>query len=231
MARLLAVSCSGYYRWLQRPNGPKHDEDARFQALIRDIVQHSGEIYGSPRICEEMRFMGHRVNVKRVARLMHEMGLNARLPKQSGITTTVRNDEEVASENIMNRDFTAKKPNEKWVSNITYIRTKAGWLYLTVVLDLFSRKAVGWDLSTELATPMVKRALQMALDQRQPAPGCLFHSDRGCQYTSEGRNKSARCLYHGMSSLGLYWFMCLGFIVCMNCFRSKALGSMFDIVY
>lgn len=185
MARILMVSRSGYDRWLKRPNCQKHDEDARFQGIIQDIFDWSDGTYGSPRIHKEMRFLGHQINEKRVARLMHEMGLNAQLPKRQTVQTTVRNDAEVASENILNRSFTAEKPNQKWVSDITYIRTEEGWLYLTTVIDLFSRKVVGWDMSTELATPMVKRATQMAIEQRKPPAGCLFHSDRGCQYTSE----------------------------------------------
>ncbi len=164
MAQVLMVSCSGYYRWLKKPNCPKHDQDAMYQGIIRDIFERSGETYGSPRITEEMRSLGHMINKKRVERLMREMGLNARLPRQQSVRTTIRNDEDHAAENILNREFSAQNPNEKWVSDITYIRTDEGWLYLTVIIDLFSRKIVGWDMSTELSTPMVKRALEMTVN-------------------------------------------------------------------
>lgn len=184
MARVLMVSRSGYDRWLKRPNCPKHDQDARFQSIIKQIFDASGGTYGSPRICEEMRFLGHRINKKRVERLMREMGLNACLSQRQTVKTTIHNPDDAVAENILNRDFTAEKPNQKWVSDITYIRTAEGWLYLTTVIDLFSRKVVGWDMGTELSTPMVKRALLMAITNRQPEGGCLFHSDRGCQYTS-----------------------------------------------
>ena len=204
MARVLMVSRSGYARWLKRPNCPKHDQDARFQSIIKQIFDASGGTYGSPRIHEEMRFLGHRINKKRVERLMREMGLNARLQRRQTTKTTMCNLNHIAAENILNREFTAEKPNQKWVSDITYIRTGEGWLYLTTVIDLFSRKVIGWDMDTELATPMVKRALEMALANRQPEPGCLFHSDRGCQYTSTGfRELLAKCgLTQSMSRTG-----------------------------
>jgi transposase InsO family protein len=184
MAKVLMVSTSGYYQWIERPNHPRHDQDALFQGIIHDIFERSKGTYGSPRIAEEMRFLGHRINEKRVARLMREMGLNARLQRRQKVTTTICNAQDEVAENILNRDFSAEKPNLKWVSDITYIRTKEGWLYLAVILDLFSRKVVGWSMDTELATPFVSRAFEMAIQLRQPETGLLFHSDRGCQYTS-----------------------------------------------
>lgn len=138
-----------------------------------------------PRIAQEMRSLGHRINEKRVARLMHEMGLNACLPNRRKVTTTVCNDADKVAENILNRYFAADEPNQKWVSDITYIPTQEGWLYLVIILDLYSRKVVGWSMDTSLATVFVSQALDMALQQRKPPKGLLFHSDRGCQYTSE----------------------------------------------
>ena len=184
MAKVLMVSTSGYYGWIKKPNHRRHDEDAKFQVMIKNVFESSDGTYGSPRITEELRFMGNRINRKRTERLMKEMGLNARLPKRQTRPTTIRNEDEIASENILNRHFSADKPNQKWVSDITYIRTQEGWLYLTVIIGLYSRKVIGWDMSTELATPMLERAFKMAIHDRKPPKGCLFHSDRGCQYTS-----------------------------------------------
>ena len=184
MARTLHVSVSGYYAWLKKPNSPRHDQDAQLQVVIQRLFNQSNQTYGSPRIYQDMRALGHRISEKRVARLMREMGLTPVLSRKSTRTTTVDKDAFFSS-NLLNRDFSAENPNEKWVGDITYIDTEEGWLYLAVVLDLFSRRIVGWAMDEHIDARLVNQAIEMAVKERQPDKGLIFHSDRGCQYTSQ----------------------------------------------
>jgi transposase InsO family protein len=133
---------------------------------------------------QELRARGYVINRKRVERLMRVMGLNARPPKRYVVTTDSDHDEPIAP-NILAQDFTADRPNQKWVGDITYLDSDQGWLYLATVIDLYSRKIVGWALADSLQSTIVIDALKMAIDQRRPPPGIIFHSDRGCQYASE----------------------------------------------
>ena len=187
MAPVLHVSPSGYYSWRDKPNSPRHDQDAKYQLVIRKIFDESHQTYGSPRIHQEMLLMGYRVGKKRIERLMREMGIAAVHTRKKKVprTTTVDPHAQYAP-NLLDRDFIAEKPNEKWVGDITYIYTQEkGWCYLATVIDLFSRRVVGWSTSEYIDADLVCDAFKKAILQRGSHEGLLFHSDRGSQYTSK----------------------------------------------
>jgi transposase InsO family protein len=185
MARELRVSRSGYYAWLGREPSAREKEDRELLRLIVQIFEENDRNYGSPRIWQELvQEFNKRISRKRVERLMRENGIQAYKPRKFVKTTDSAHDMPVA-ENILNREFSAGWPGEKWVSDITYLPTANGWLYLTVILDLWDRKVVGWSLSDGLHAGAVCRALMMALLNREPGKGLIFHSDRGVQYCSE----------------------------------------------
>jgi len=182
---VLGVSRSGYYAWRERQKKQKQDDSRR--ALIehiRRIHKKSRRTYGSPRVHAELRAEGVICNHKRVARLMRLEGIQGRRKRRKVVTTDSRHAYPVAP-NLLNREFEAEAPNEKWVADITYIPTREGWLYLAVVMDLYARKIVGWSMSHQITADLVEDALRMALYERQPDPGLLHHSDRGSQYASE----------------------------------------------
>jgi putative transposase len=187
MAGLLGVSRSAYYRWA-RGGVPRRrkEADAELVRLIREIAVRHRRRYGSPRVRRELRGMyGKRASLKKVARLMRENGLNARRRGKFIPTTDSKHGLPVC-ENILNREFRAEKRGAKWVSDITYLRAKGGWVYLTAVLDLYDRKAVGWALSSGMeASATAVAALAMAVKNRPPESGLVFHSDRGVQYCSQ----------------------------------------------
>lgn len=181
----LGVSRSGYYAWRVREK--QQDKKDLLQALIEHIHRihaRSRRTYGSPRVHAELRAEGVMCNHKRIARLMRLEGLQGRRKRRKAATTDSKHNFPVAP-NVLNREFEAEAPNEKWVADITYIPTQEGWLYLAAVLDLYSRKIVGWSMSPQVTADLVEDALRMALYERQPDPGLLHHSDRGSQYASE----------------------------------------------
>lgn len=183
LCQALEVSHSGYYAWHKRQARP---EDPHLTALLEHIERiHklSRRTYGSPRVHAQLCREGFHYNRKRIARLMRLKGLVGRRKTRKVTTTDSRHDHPVAP-NRLNRDFQAAEPNEKWVADITYIPTQEGWLYLAVVLDLYSRKVVGWSMMATLTADLVEDALKMALYERNPDPGLLHHSDRGSQYAS-----------------------------------------------
>lgn len=183
MCQVLEVSESGYYAWLKRPMCQHQREDAQIKQEIQQVFStHQGR-YGSPRIQRELRDQGRSISRKRIARLMREAELWAK-HKHRRVLTTKRDLTHPVAANLLNREFTAKAPNKKWVTDITYIPTAQGWLYLAVILDLYSRMVVGWSMSSHCDEELVERALDQALARRRPDPGLLHHSDRGCQYTS-----------------------------------------------
>ncbi len=183
MCQVLGVSESGYYAWRKRPICQRKREDAQLSTQIRQIfTSHQGR-YGSPRLHAELKDQGKTISRKRVTRLMREAGLCAK-GKRRRVVTTRRDVSHPAAPNRLNRDFTATEPNKKWATDITYIPTTQGWLYLAVILDLYSRAVVGWAMSASCDEELAARALQMALVRRRPQAGLLHHSDRGCQYTS-----------------------------------------------
>lgn len=183
MCRLLGVSTSGYYAWRQREPSARAVANGELLARIRAIHAESHGTYGAPRIHAELTTaQGLRVGHNRVARLMHSNGL-AGVSRRPGPRTTRRDKTARPAPDLVNRDFTATAPDRLWLADITYIRTWAGWLYLAVVLDVFSRRVVGWAMATHLRAELVVDALDMAIGQRQPE-GVIHHSDQGGQYTS-----------------------------------------------
>lgn len=181
MARSLEVSRSGYYDYCRRKPRVWQQENERLLILIRQMFLESRQTYGSPRIHAELKEKGYSCSRTRVARLMRQSGLRAKMPHRFKATTR-QNERSVVAPNLLQQEFIASVPNEKWVSDITYIRTMEGWLYLAVILDLFSRKVVGMSMGESLQTTLVLDALNQAL--QQPKGNLQHHSDRGCQYTS-----------------------------------------------
>lgn len=184
LCRALSVSKSGYYAWRKRAPSARARSDGEVLTRIRDAHTGSRRTYGSPRIHAELRAEGTRCSRKRVARLMREAGLSARRPRRAVRTTDSRHDRPVAP-NLLGRDFSAPAPDLRWAADITYIPTAEGWLYLAVILDLFSRRVVGHAAAATLATSLVVEALLLARGRRLPGAGLLHHSDRGSQYASE----------------------------------------------
>ena len=184
MCKVLGVGRSGYYAWVRRPPGLREVTNRDLTTEIRTEYQNSRETYGSPRIHVVLKRRGIECGRHRVARLMRKDGLWARPRRKTRPVTTQRQPGVVPAPNRLNQEFSAQAPNQKWVSDFTYIETGEGWMYLAVVLDLFSRKVVGWAMSETMDAIMVKAALRMALLDRQPKAGLLHHSDQGSQYTS-----------------------------------------------
>lgn len=182
MCRLLGVSTSGFYASLDRPLSTRAKQDLILCAQLEAAHDASRGTYGAPRLHAELAENGVHVGKKRVARLMRAAGLVGISPRRSTYTT-VREPGARPSDDLVNRDFTASGPNQLWVADITYIHTWTGFLYLAVVLDVWSRRVVGWAMSTTLHTDVVLDALNMAITQRQPR-NVIHHSDHGCQYTS-----------------------------------------------
>jgi len=183
MARVLGVSKAGYYAWTRRLPSARAEADAALLARVRTIHATSRETYGSPRIHAELREAGEHHGRKRIARLMRAAGLAGACHRQGGPTTTRRDREARPAPDIVDRNFTAEAPDQLWVADITYVPTLAGFLYLAVVLDAFSRRIVGWAMANHLRTELVLDALEMAVAQRRPKD-VIHHSDQGSQYTS-----------------------------------------------
>ena len=176
MCRLLGVSASGYYAWQGRAPSARAESDGAMLDRIRDIHRTSRGTYGAPRVHAELVAQGHAVGRKRIARLMRRAGLRG-ISRRKGTRTTVRDARTRAAPDLVERDFTADAPDRLWVADITYIPTWAGFLYLAVVLDAFSRRVVGWSMANHLRTQLVLDALDMALWQRRP-DGVIHHSDQ-----------------------------------------------------
>jgi len=183
MCRVIGASRSGYYRWRRQPQSKRQKDNEKILMEIRESHKNSRRAYGSPRITEDLQAKGMRCSENRVARLMKIHGIVSKVKKKFKATTNSKHNLPVA-ENILNQDFVTKKPNAIWASDITYIATLEGWLYLVVILDLYSRQVVGWSMSDRLTADFVIKALYQAIGRRRPASGCIFHSDRGVQYAS-----------------------------------------------
>lgn len=184
MCQVLKVGRSGYYAWARRSPSRRAQANQALLAHIRAAYQRNRKSYGSPRLHLALQRQGVTCGRHRVARLMRAHGLVARAKRRFRPRTTQRADFVVPAPNRLNQDFAASAPNQKWVSDFTYIETGEGWLYLAVVLDLFSRRVVGWAMRETMDTELVEAALRVALEDRQPPPGLLHHSDQGCQYTA-----------------------------------------------
>ena len=183
MCDAMEVSPSGYYAWRSRPESARRREDRRLKVMIRSVFKESRETYGSPRIHDELRDQGIRCGRKRVARLLNEEGLRPKKARRFR-RTTIAAAEHPKAKNVLDRKFSVESPDAAWVGDITYLWTREGWLYLAVILDLFSRRVIGWAVSSSLSQELATNALRRALFERAPAPGLLHHSDRGSQYTS-----------------------------------------------
>ena len=183
MCRVLEVSRSGYYGWKKQPEGKRRKEDVKLLMEIRESYRQSRGSYGSPRITEDLRAKGYRCGENRIARLMRVNGIVAKTKRKYKATTNSQHNLPVAP-NLLKQDFVASEANKIWVSDITYIPTYEGWLYLTVIVDVYSRKVVGWAMSDRLTAECVIKALHQAIGRRGLSFGCIFHSDRGVQYAS-----------------------------------------------
>ncbi|WP_259073773.1 IS3 family transposase [Salinibacter ruber] len=182
MCRVLGASRSGYYAWRSRPPSQRSRKDAMLTTRIREIHDRSRGTYGACRVHAELQAEGIRIGKKRVARLMKEAGLRG-VSRRKRPSTTVRSNMGRPVPDLVDRDFTASRPDELWVADITYVPTEGGYLYLSVVLDAFSRRIVGWAMASHLRTELVLEALDMAAEQRSPEE-TIHHSDQGCQYAA-----------------------------------------------
>jgi putative transposase len=183
LCRLLGVSRSGYYAWRNRPPSERARFDAVLSEKIEAIHRNSRATYGAPRVHAELRAIGLRCARKRVARLMRRAKLRGCLRGRKMRTTYRRALQQVAPD-LVSRNFASEEQDRLWVADITYVRSKEGFVYLAFILDAYSRRVVGWSMATHLRTELVVAALQMAIARRKPAPGLVHHSDRGVQYTS-----------------------------------------------
>jgi transposase InsO family protein len=206
LCRVLGVSRAGFYAAQRRPAPPRVTADARLAVQIAAIHRASRRCYGSPRVHAELRARGQSTSRKRVARLMRTAGLAARRRRAFRVTTQSRHTHPVAP-NRLARQFTAPVPDRVWVTDITYLATVEGWLYLAVVVDLFSRRVVGWATSDRLGEGVALEALGMGLARRRPPPGLLHHSDRGSQYASAEYRAvlAGHGMERSMSGVGSCW--------------------------
>lgn len=184
LCQVLDVSASGYYAWRQRPISQQAQSNAVLLEKIRQVHQASRNTYGSPRVHAELKECGYRCNEKRVARLMHRHSIRGKGRQRRNVITTDSRHSLPVAENVLNQQFMADAPNQKWLADITYLPTEEGWLYLAGVIDVFSRKFVGWAMAPTMTTDLVTQALQMAIQTRKASAGLLHHSDRGSQYAS-----------------------------------------------
>lgn len=182
MCAALGVSRSGYYEWRNRPISRRAQENARLLGLIRDIHRESHENYGERKTWEVLRSRGESCGRHRVARLRRLDGLIAKRIRRFRQTYAARSNSEPAVPNLLERNFTATQPNRVWVTDITFVPTRRGWLYVAAIIDLFARRVVGWAMSQRIDQQLVLDALHMAVERRRPAPGLIIHSDQGQQY-------------------------------------------------
>jgi len=218
LCKLIQVSSSGYYAWRKRPPSPRQHEDVRLLTHIRAVFSSSYRSYGSPRMHREIVALGFDVGRYRVARLMREDGLKAKRTRAFKKTTNSNHRLPIAP-NVLEQDFSADGPDQKWSADISYIKTAEGWLYLAVILDLFSRRAVGWAMSDRMRCDLPMLALERAIALRQPPPGLIHHSDRGSQYCAtdyQNRIKS-RGIVPSMSGKG-------------NCYDNAPVESFFKTI-
>jgi putative transposase len=206
MCQIMEVSRSGYYAFTGRTESLQARRRRQLTEHVRIIHEQSHKIYGSPRITEELHHQGLAVSRGMVCRIMTECGIKAKTVKKYKATTNSDHDLPVA-ENLLNREFTATRHNEKWVSDITYIDTDEGWLYLAGLMDLYDGSIVGWSLDKRMKKELVLNALKDACSRRNPPPGLLIHSDRGSQYCSDEYQKElfGRKFVCSMSRRGNCW--------------------------
>jgi putative transposase len=185
LCHALGVSVSGYYAWRGRAPSARQPNDAQLLIQVRAVHRASRELYGSPRVHAALRQQGVVCSRKRVARVMREVGLHSRRRPRRRVPTTDSQHTHPVAPNLLQRDFTATGPNQKWVGDILGVWTDEGWLYLSALLDTFSRRVIGWGMRPYRDEALVTAALRMALAARVPSPGLIHHTDRGSQYTAE----------------------------------------------
>ena len=191
MCQALRVSRSGYYIWLSRPESDRSKSNSRLLSEIRIVHKRSRRRYGSPRVTAELNESGFACSENRVARLMRLNGIRARGRRKYRATTDSKHSYPVAP-NLLDRQFTVDRPNAVWISDITYIRTSEGWLYLAAIVDLYSRRVVGWSMGNRINGQLTLDALKQAIGRRHPRPGLVHHSDRGRQYAAVDYQKMLR---------------------------------------
>ena len=204
MCRVLGLSPSGYYDWLTRPPSDRARRDIELQGKILLSWGGSGETYGCPRIQAELQAAGERVSRKRVARLMRDLGIQGVTRRRFKTATTRKDAKARPAPDLVNRNFSADGPDQLWVADITHVPTWAGWLYLAVVLDAWSRRIVGWAMAPHMRAELVEGALAMAISNRKPKGRVVHHSDQGSQYTSLAFGKRCReaGIVQSMGSVG-----------------------------
>jgi putative transposase len=184
MCSVLGVHRSGYYAWRKQPKSARKVANEILTEQIRKVHQESRETYGSPRVYRELKARGVTCSENRVARLMREHNIKAKTRRKRRVTTK-RDESHPVVTNVLKQKFQAERPDQVWLSDITYIDTGEGWLYLAAVMDLFSRRIVGWAMAERITSELTREALRMSLRQRRPQNGLIHHSDRGAQYTAE----------------------------------------------
>jgi putative transposase len=193
LCSVLNVSRQGHWAWKRRPPSGRRSEDERLKPRILAAWQGSDQTYGAPRLHAELRLGdGLRVGRKRIARLMRELEIQGVSRRRGRVRTTTPNRRATPAPDLIQRDFTAERPDQTWVADITYVPTHEGWLFLAAVMDLYSRKIVGWSMREDLEAPLVVDAISMAITRRTPKPGLVHHSDRGSQYTSVAMGRTLR---------------------------------------
>jgi transposase InsO family protein len=206
MCKALNVSPSGYYAWRDRPVSAREMANNELVKEIEAVYHDSYETYGSPRVYQELKARGVACSENRVARLMRLRGLQAKQVRCYK-TTTKRNKKHPVAPNVLKRDFHADRPDHKWLTDITYIPTQEGWLYLAVILDLYSRGIVGWAMSERMTAALTISALKMAIRERRPGAGLIHHSDQGSQYTDGDYQAllSAHDIQASMNGVGTWY--------------------------
>jgi putative transposase len=182
---VLEVSRSGYYAWLERPASSRRRRHQELAAKIQAVHEEARKVYGSPRICRALKGAGESVCENTVAKVMKQQGIRAKSKRKFVPRTTDSSHGRPVADNLLDRRFDADRPNRKWTADITYIATDEGWMYLAGVMDLCSRKIVGWSMADHMQVDLVSDALKMAIARRRPEAGLLHHSDRGVQYASD----------------------------------------------
>jgi len=206
LCSVLNVTRQGYWAWKHRPVSCRRREDERLKLRILEAWNESDQTYGAPRLHAELQLAaGVRVGKKRVARLMRELEIQGVSRRRGGVRTTTADSKAPPAPDLVNRDFTAAKPDQTWVADITYVPTHEGWLFLAAVMDLYSRKIVGWSMREDLEAPLVVDAISMAIARRKPKPGLVHHSDRG---SPGGFNWSSQHLV--MEVVGDGWWQASG---------------------
>jgi putative transposase len=207
MAEMLKISKSGFYKWLNRPPSNRVQNRIRFDMEVKAVFESYRSTYGSEKITQELVKQGYGRNRKRVAESMARQRLKSKVHRKFRVVTTDSKHDYPVAPNLLNRNFTTEKPDQVWVTDITYLPSRVGWLYLTVFIDLFSRFVVGWAVSTSLSHEAVLTAFQRGIWRRKPGKGLMIHSDRGVQFCCEAFRSIIRAkgFVQSMSRKGNCW--------------------------